>query len=351
MTERLGADAERLDSLGIDPATVERAALALAGGIGAGGKVLSFGNGGSAADAQHLAAELVGRFERDRAPIPAIALTTDAFALTAIANDYGFERVFARQVEALGRREDVAVAFSTSGTSANVLAGIEAAAAAGMTTIGFCGTPGSPLGERVDIAVAAGRDRTADVQEGHLLIVHSICRALETMVANGGPELLPPPGSVVGLSELVALRERWTAAGRVVVWTNGAFDHLHAGHLASLDEAARFGDILVVGVNSDAAVRRLKGEGRPLVPAAERAGLLAALRAVDYVLIFDEDTPEATLDALRPEIHCKGDDYRPPDGKPLPERAIVEAYGGRVEFLPMVPGRSTTEFVGRIGET
>jgi rfaE bifunctional protein nucleotidyltransferase chain/domain len=171
------------------------------------------------------------------------------------------------------------------------------------------------------------------------------------MIANGGAELLPPPGSVVGLSELVALRERWTAAGRVVVWTNGAFDHLHAGHLASLDEAARFGDVLVVGVNSDAAVRRLKGEGRPLVPAAERAGLLAALRAVDYVLIFDEDTPEATLDALRPEIHCKGDDYRPPDGKPLPERAIVEAYGGRVEFLPMVPGRSTTELVERIGET
>jgi rfaE bifunctional protein nucleotidyltransferase chain/domain len=351
MTERLGADAERLRSLGIDPAAVERAALALAGGIGAGGKVLTFGNGGSAADAQHLAAELVGRFERDRAPMPAVALTTDAFALTAIANDYGFERVFARQVEALGRRDDVAVAFSTSGTSANVLAGVEAAASAGMTTLGFCGNPGCPLCERVDIAVAADRDRTADIQEGHLLIVHSLCRALEAMLVNGGTEVLPPLGSVVTLSELLALRERWTAAGRVVVWTNGAFDHLHTGHLATLEESARLGDVLVVGVNSDAAVSRLKGEGRPLVPAAERAGLLAALRSVDYAVIFDEDTPEAALDALRPDIHCKGDEYRPPDGKPIPERTIVEAYGGRVEFLPMVPGRSTTEFVGRIGET
>ena len=351
MTDRLGADAERLRALGIDPQSVERAALALAGGIGAGGKVLSFGNGGSAADAQHLAAELVGRFERDRAAIPAVALTTDAFALTAIANDYGFERVFARQVDALGRRNDVAIGFSTSGTSANVLAGIDAATAAGMTTIGLCGNPGCPLCERVDVAVAADRDRTAGVQEAHLVIVHAICRALEAMIVNGGSEVLPPPGSVVTLPELLALRERWAAAARVVVWTNGAFDSLHAGHLASLEEAARLGDVLVVGVNSDAVVSRQKGEGRPLVPATERAGLLASLRSVDYVVIFGDDTPEEVLSAVRPDVHCKGDDYRPPHGKPIPEREVVEAYGGRMEFLPIVPGRSTSELVERIGET
>ena len=166
-----------------------------------------------------------------------------------------------------------------------------------------------------------------------------------------GPTLLPPPGSVVTLSELARAARALDGrrAGRRL--DERLLRPLHAGHLASLDEAARLGDVLVVGVNSDAAVRRLKGEGRPLIPAAERAGLLAALRSVDHVLIFDEDTPEATLDACDPMIHCKGDDYRRRTASRVPERAIVEAYGGRVEFLPLLPGRSTTELVERIGET
>jgi rfaE bifunctional protein nucleotidyltransferase chain/domain len=157
-----------------------------------------------------------------------------------------------------------------------------------------------------------------------------------------------PAGAVVSVDELVALREEWRAAGRVHVWTNGVFDLLHAGHLASLEAARGFGDVLTVGVNGDAAARRLKGPGRPLVPAAERAALVAALRPVDYVVVFEEDTPEAVLGRLRPDVHCKGADYAPPHGKPIPEREVVEAGGGRVCFLPLVPNRSTTDLVDAI---
>jgi rfaE bifunctional protein nucleotidyltransferase chain/domain len=147
---------------------------------------------------------------------------------------------------------------------------------------------------------------------------------------------------------LLAERARWRAEGRVVVWTNGCFDLLHAGHVRSLRAARALGDILVVGLNGDASVRRLKGPGRPLVPAAERAEVLAALACVDRVVVFDEDTPEAALAWLRPDVHCKGVDYAPPHGKPIPEATLVEGYGGRIVFLPLSPGLSTTELLRRI---
>ncbi|QJW92549.1 nucleotidyl transferase family protein [Frigoriglobus tundricola] len=104
----------------------------------------------------------------------------------------------------------------------------------------------------------------------------------------------------------------------------------------------------MVGVNADASVRRLKGPGRPVVPAAERAELVAALAGVDHVVVFDEDTPEACIRLLRPDVHCKGADYAPPRGKPVPEAALVASYGGRVAFLPLVDGLSSTELIRRI---
>jgi rfaE bifunctional protein nucleotidyltransferase chain/domain len=132
----------------------------------------------------------------------------------------------------------------------------------------------------------------------------------------------------------------------VVVWTNGVFDLLHAGHLHSLRAARSLGDALIVGVNADEPVRRAKGPNRPVVPAEERAELVAALEPVDAVLIFGEDTPEACLAALRPDVHAKGADYAPPDGKPMPEAVVVESYGGRIEFLPLIEGRSTSRLLG-----
>lgn len=136
-------------------------------------------------------------------------------------------------------------------------------------------------------------------------------------------------------------------AGRTVVFTNGCFDLIHAGHVRAFETAKALGDILVVGVNSDASVRRLKGEARPIVPEAERAEVVAALRPVDYVVIFDEDTPIPTIEALRPDIHVKGGDYRADD---LPETPVVRAYGGRVVMAPFVEGLSTTDIVRRIEE-
>jgi rfaE bifunctional protein nucleotidyltransferase chain/domain len=155
-------------------------------------------------------------------------------------------------------------------------------------------------------------------------------------------------GALVEWPALLVERAAWRRQGRVVVWTNGCFDLLHVGHLRNLQAARALGDVLVVGVNDDASVARLKGPGRPILPAAERAELLAGLACVDRVVLFGEDTPEAALARLEPDIHCKGADYAPPHGKPIPEARIVEGYGGRVAFLPLLPGSSTTDLIERI---
>ncbi len=146
-----------------------------------GGKVIWMGNGGSAADAQHLAAELVGRFTRERPALPAIALTTDTSILTAIANDYGFERVFARQIEGLCTPKDVVVGISTSGNSPNVLAGIESAGKIGAYTVGFAGgINGGRLKELADTCLHVPCATTARVQEAHIFIGHVICDLIES---------------------------------------------------------------------------------------------------------------------------------------------------------------------------
>jgi rfaE bifunctional protein nucleotidyltransferase chain/domain len=153
---------------------------------------------------------------------------------------------------------------------------------------------------------------------------------------------------IVGWPVLLELRARARASGKTVVWTNGCFDLIHVGHVRNLQAARSLGDLLVVGVNSDASVSRLKGAGRPIIPAAERVEILAAFACVDYLIVFEEDTPLEAIRQSQPDIHCKGADYAPPNGKPIPEAAIVESYGGRIEFLPMLPGASTSDLIGRI---
>lgn len=143
-------------------------------------------------------------------------------------------------------------------------------------------------------------------------------------------------------NELLSRRRVCSAKGLIVVFTNGCFDLLHVGHVRCLKAARHLGDVLIVGVNSDASVRRQKGPDRPVRPAGERLEILAALECVDYVLPFDEDTPEAVIAALQPDVCCKGSDYAPPHGKPLPESAVVMSYGGRFEFIPLVPHTSTS---------
>jgi len=158
---------------------VDRAAELLSASFAAGQKLLVFGNGGSSADAQHLTAELVGRFAFDRKPLPAIALTTNQAILTAWSNDQSFADVFARQIDALGAPGDVAWGISTSGTSANVLNGLRRARERGLRTIGMTGESGGDMASLCDVLLAVPLDSTARIQEIHLVTYHSICAALE----------------------------------------------------------------------------------------------------------------------------------------------------------------------------
>jgi phosphoheptose isomerase len=163
----------------LDHGAIVEAAAAIRAAMAAGGKLLIFGNGGSAADAQHFATELVVRFERRRAAFAALALSTDTSVLTAAANDFGYDRVFARQIEALGRPGDVALGISTSGESANVLRGIEAATALGLRTIALTGRDGGPLGAAAAIHINVPDASTARVQEVHMTIIHAVCALVE----------------------------------------------------------------------------------------------------------------------------------------------------------------------------
>jgi len=161
-------------------AGLERAVDLVVEALSEGNKLVLFGNGGSAADAQHIAAELVGRFAHDRKPLSAVALTTDTSALTAIANDYGYEQVFARQVRALALPGDVALAISTSGRSPSVLRGVEACHQRGVRVIALTGGDGGPLLAMADVGLlVAGTRHTARIQETHLLVGHVICELVD----------------------------------------------------------------------------------------------------------------------------------------------------------------------------
>jgi D-sedoheptulose 7-phosphate isomerase len=162
-----------------DPRPLLDAAAAIVDALARGGKLLLFGNGGSAADAQHVAAELVGRFQRERAALAAIALTTDTSVLTSIGNDYGYDRVFVRQIEALGRPGDVAFGISASGGSANVVAALASARAGGLQTIALTGRDGGAVGRAAAIHVNVPSDVTARVQEVHRTLLHVICDIVE----------------------------------------------------------------------------------------------------------------------------------------------------------------------------
>ena len=170
--ERATRDAALLD-------TARAIAAAMVGALRSGHKILLIGNGGSAADSQHIAAELVGRYKKERPSYPAIALTTDTSALTAIGNDYGFEQVFARQIEGLGRRGDVLLALTTSGRSPSILAGLRKARDLGLVTVGFTGTKGVSLGALCDHLFVSPTDDTPVVQQIHLTALHAICDEIE----------------------------------------------------------------------------------------------------------------------------------------------------------------------------
>jgi D-sedoheptulose 7-phosphate isomerase len=184
---RLRLHAEMAQALAVEELAgqVEEAAAALAERFAAGGRLLAFGNGGSAADAQHVAAELTGRFLLERAPLPAIALADNTAAVSAIANDYGFDQVFARQVVAHGRAGDAAVALSTSGSSPNVLEGLRAARGAGLWTLGVTGPGGEQMRALCDELIMIPAGDTPHIQEGTMLVLHTICELVEEQLFGG----------------------------------------------------------------------------------------------------------------------------------------------------------------------
>lgn len=155
-------------------------------------------------------------------------------------------------------------------------------------------------------------------------------------------------GDVVTREALLARAAAWRAEGRTIAFANGCFDLLHVGHIRYLEAAAAEGDVLVVAVNDDESVRRLKGEGRPILPAEHRAELVAALRAVDLVVVFPEPTVAPLLEALRPDVHCKGTDY---SVETVPERETVRAYGGRTAIVGDPKDHSTRDLLARIART
>lgn len=175
LQESIDAKQKTLDNLVPD---IERAARAIIASIKKGGKLILFGNGGSASDAQHIAAELVARFRKERAAIPAIALTTDTSVLTAIANDYEYRRVFARQVEALCAKNDIVLGISTSGNSHNVLDAVKMAKKIGAKTIALCGE-GGELFKHTDLSLCVPSTNTPRIQECHITIGHILCKLVE----------------------------------------------------------------------------------------------------------------------------------------------------------------------------
>lgn len=317
--------------------------------LAAGGTALAFGNGGSAGDAQHFIAELVGRFRRERRGLPGIALTTDPSTVTGIANDYGYEHVFRRQVEALGRPGDLALGITTSGRSANVLLGLQQAREQGMATI-LLANEDAPR-DVADVVIGVPGATTAERQQLHLVVEHILAefvddaRTPESFVPQQ-QRACPDPldGRLLRPMELAPLGEALRGTGHRIVWTNGVFDLLHPGHLSLLDFARSQGDVLVVGLNSDRSTATLKGPRRPVVSEPDRARLVAALRPVDYVVVFDELDPVASLRRLRPHVHVKDEEY---SGRVLPEIEVLAEIGAEMAFCPRLAGRSSTDLIAR----
>ncbi|MCJ8503802.1 PfkB family carbohydrate kinase [Kocuria flava] len=285
-------------------------------------------------------------------PVPGCALVTPNAAEAAAAAERpgAGPRELAPVLRERWAARAVAVTAGPRGAVLATAAGTEHVPAAPVRDTDPCGA-GDRFASAAALALGGGADVTAAVS--------TAVEAAGQWVADGGaatfrtrraagtgaaPEL--PPGAAALPREVQDLLVEVRGRGGTVVATGGCFDVLHAGHIASLDAARRLGDALVVLLNSDGSVRRLKGPGRPVVGQEDRARVLAALRSVDAVVVFDEDDPRAALNVLRPDVWVKGGDYTP---EQLPEAADVRGWGGQVSVLPYLSGRSTTAILQRAG--
>jgi D-beta-D-heptose 7-phosphate kinase / D-beta-D-heptose 1-phosphate adenosyltransferase len=279
-----------------------------------------------------------------REPVAGVTLATpnrsEAAGFVREVRGDGLRAVAARG-DALRRRWECAAVAVTLGAEGALLADGGSAPRVFPTTA--AGDDACGAGDRFSSAAATALAAGAGPPEA----IAAAVDAASAFVAAGGACALPHDpdlGGVDGWAGALEIAERTRRRGGTVVATGGCFDLLHPGHVATLAGARALGDCLVVLLNSDASVSRLKGPGRPLVPERDRAQVLAALRCVDAVVVFDEDTPEAALRRLRPDVFTKGGDYR---GRTIPEEAVMRAFGGQVALLPVVPGRSTTRMIER----
>ena len=325
------------------PPSLELATDMLIGALRMGRKVLSCGNGGSAGDAQHIASEMINRFETERPALAAVSLVPDSSVVTAISNDYAYEVVFSRQVEALGREGDILIAFSTSGNSDNILRAIDAAHQRKMRVIAMTGKDGGKIARRLqrfDVEIRAPAQETARIQEIHLLAIHLLCKVLDASFSSTAPQTIDKIQK--DRRNLVVA----TKGLRPLVFTNGVFDILHRGHVDYLQKARSMGACLVVGINSDASVRRLgKGAERPIQREDDRTHILAGLSSVDFVTLFDEDTPARLIETLVPDVLVKGGDYKVEN---IVGAEYILARGGSVETIDFEHAVSTTSIVRRI---
>lgn len=316
----------------------EEIAVAFEGGK----RLYAFGNGGSAAEAQHFTTELIGRFKGNRRSLPAISLNADSSAITCIANDFGFDQVYSRQLEGLLDRDDIVIAFSTSGASPNVLKGLEVSAGIGAKTTLFTGNKGGLNHEVAQRTIALGGHETALIQEMHLALIHILCDAIEIQMG------LQPEGNIGEFREIIYDYE-WSPdlvpKDRDLVWVNGCFDIIHEGHLLLLESAAKQGNHVIVGLNSDLSVARIKGEGRPLIPELSRAKTLARIPYVDQVVIFSEENPLSILQKVAPNCVVKDSVY---EKLQYPEKDYLINNKIKIVYTSHISDLSTTTILSKI---
>ena len=318
---------------------IDELAVAIAEAFKAGKRVYAFGNGGSAAEAQHFTTELIGRFKENRMSLPAISLCSDSSAMTCIANDFGFDSVFSRQVEGLAEEGDVVIGFTTSGSSRNVLAGLDSARKLGSLAVLITGERKNPNTALADLIIQIGGHETALIQESHLMLIHILSELIEVKLELKKRALIKSNPRIIHDYEF---KHELLPENREIVWINGCFDILHEGHLMLLDHARRAGGYLVVGINSDLSVKKLKGNSRPLRPEINRARTIAELFFVDLVIIFSGENPEDILKLIRPSIVIKGEVYRDTNFK---EREFLKEIDCDIRFTGHFEGVSSSEII------
>ncbi|MBF0545146.1 MAG: D-glycero-beta-D-manno-heptose 1-phosphate adenylyltransferase [Candidatus Riflebacteria bacterium] len=303
-------------------------------------KILVFGNGGSASDAEHFAGEIVGRFGYDRNPLACLSLTCPTAVFTAISNDYGYEQVFKRQLLGLGKPGDVAIGITTSGNSTNVVLALEAAVNAGIHTIAMTGAKDSKVSQIANVVLRAPSEYTPRIQEIHGLMIHSLCRGIELEIFPKPENFYLPYKKLIENNEITNFAK--AAAKYKIVFTNGCFDILHPGHVMLLKKARTLGDFLVLGLNTDESIRKIKGPSRPYHNLKDRIDVLSALSCVDYIIPFPEETPLNLIQQLCPTILVKGGDYA---SNSVVGAEWVLKHGGKVEIIPLKEGHSTSKIL------